>query len=38
MELGAFSVSLNVADLGASRRFYEALGSRSSTATRRKAG
>ncbi len=26
MELGAFSVSLNVADLGASRRFYEALG------------
>lgn len=26
LELGAFSVSLNVADLGASRRFYEALG------------
>jgi catechol 2,3-dioxygenase-like lactoylglutathione lyase family enzyme len=26
MELGAFSVSLNVADLAASRRFYEALG------------
>ena len=26
MELGAFSVSLNVADLGASRSFYEKLG------------
>ena len=26
MDLGAFSVSLNVADLAASRRFYEALG------------
>ena len=26
MELGAFSVSLNVADLGASRSFYEQLG------------
>lgn len=26
MELGAFSVSLNVADLDTSRRFYEALG------------
>ena len=26
LELGAFSVSLNVADLGASRAFYEALG------------
>ncbi|MEL7210482.1 MAG: VOC family protein [Actinomycetota bacterium] len=26
MELGAFSVSLNVADLDASRRFYETLG------------
>ncbi|MGD2042386.1 MAG: VOC family protein [Acidimicrobiia bacterium] len=26
MELGAFSISLNVADLDASRRFYEALG------------
>jgi predicted lactoylglutathione lyase len=26
MDLGAFSVSLDVADLEASRRFYEALG------------
>ena len=26
MELGAFSVSLDVADLAASRAFYEALG------------
>ncbi|MFO6464147.1 VOC family protein [Jannaschia sp. KMU-145] len=26
MDLGAFSLSLNVADLAASRRFYEALG------------
>ena len=26
MELGAFSISLNVADLAASQRFYEALG------------
>jgi lactoylglutathione lyase len=26
MDLGAFSVSLNVSDLAASRRFYEALG------------
>jgi catechol 2,3-dioxygenase-like lactoylglutathione lyase family enzyme len=26
MELGAFSISLSVADLDASRRFYEALG------------
>lgn len=26
MELGAFSISLNVADLDVSRRFYEALG------------
>ena len=26
LELGAFSISLNVADLDASRRFYEALG------------
>lgn len=26
LELGAFSISLNVADLGASQRFYETLG------------
>ena len=26
MELGAFSISLNVADLEVSRKFYEALG------------
>ena len=38
MELGAFSVSLNVKDIEASRVFYESSGSRSSTATSRRAG
>ena len=38
MELGAFSVSLAVKDLEASRRFYEKLGFARSWATPRRTG
>ena len=38
MELGAFSVSLNVKDIHASKSFYEALGFNSSVETCLKTG